>query len=134
MQLVNKRYRLKKNEFDTETSLQNENVLEAAAEENKKLFCKNCKNHITNIDAAISIDGAHTHTFKNPADYEYTISCYQTAVGCLVSGEPTNEYTWFKHYQWQLAFCNACGDQLGWLFSNEQQFYALIVDRLIDQY
>lgn len=134
MLLVFNIYRFKKNEFETEASSKNENSQEVTEEENKKLFCKHCKNYITNTDEAIAIEGAHLHTFSNPAGFEYTINCYRIAPGCLVSGEPANEYTWFKNYDWQLAFCNACSEQLGWLFSNEEQFYALIADRLATEY
>lgn len=130
MQLIFDQYWFKKNEIETETSLQNENQQETVAEENKKLLCRYCKNHITNDDEAISINGEQSHTFSNPANYVYTINCYRTAPGCVVVGDSTSEFTWFNNYHWQLAFCNACREQLGWLFSNDQQFYALIADRL----
>jgi yippee zinc-binding/DNA-binding/Mis18 protein involved in centromere assembly len=130
MQLVLHSVWFKKNEFNTEQFLQNEKQEDVVKEENKKLLCKQCKNHITNVDDAISIEGAYTHTFSNPAGYIYTINCYQTAPGCLVTGKSTSEFTWFKGYEWQLAFCNSCQEQLGWFFINEQQFYALIADRI----
>jgi hypothetical protein len=124
-------YCFKKNEFETDKLLRHEKQQESASEKNKKLLCRFCKNHITNSDEAISIEGAYTHTFSNPAGYVYTINCYQTAPGCLVAGERTNEFTWFKNYDWQIAFCNSCQEQSGWLFSNENAFYALIADRLL---
>ncbi len=130
MQLGLNYYWFKKNEFETDKLLRHEKQ-EYAVEENKKLICKFCKNHITNADDAISVEAAHTHTFSNPAGYVYTINCYQTAPGCLVESERTNEFSWFKNYDWQIAFCNSCREQLGWLFSNETDFYALIADRLM---
>lgn len=99
--------------------------------ENKKLYCRYCKQHITDIDQALSIQGAHTHTFTNPAGFIYTINCYQSAQGCVVFGERTDEFSWFAGFKWQLALCNSCQEQLGWLFSNSKQFYALIGDRLV---
>lgn len=131
MQLVSEQYWFKKGAFETDEISQNENQQETVTEENKKLLCSYCKNYITNADESISIEGAQTHTFSNPVGYVYTINCYRTAPGCMVAGDSTSEFTWFSDYAWQLAFCNACREQLGWLFSNEQQFYALIVDRLI---
>lgn len=130
MQLVWDQYWFKKTEFQPDKLPGQDHELDYLAEENKKLFCSSCKNHITNVDEAISMNGAHTHTFTNPAGYTYNINCYQTALGCSILGESTNEYTWFSGYEWQIAMCNSCREQLGWLFSKEQQFYALITDRL----
>ena len=104
---------------------------ELEKKENKKLYCKYCKQHITDTDQAISIQGAHTHTFTNPAGFVYTINCYQSATGCVVFAERTDEYSWFAGFKWQLALCNSCQEQLGWLFSNTEQFYALIDNRLV---
>jgi hypothetical protein len=130
MQLVFGQYWFKKSELETDESTQSKNKHIMQEEKNKKLFCIYCKNHITYINEAIPIEGAHTHTCSNPAGYVYTISCYRTAPGCLVVGNSTNEFSWFKNYDWQLVTCKACHEHLGWLFSNEQQFYALIADRL----
>ena len=131
MQLVSNLYWFKKNEFETDKRFREEKQENVVKERNKKLLCKYCKNHITNADDAISIQGAHTHTFSNPAGYVYTINCYQSAPGCLVVSDKTNEFSWFINYDWQIAFCNSCREQLGWLFSNETEFYALIADRLL---
>jgi hypothetical protein len=131
MQLVWDQYCFKKTEFQSE-EIPNQDP-DGLAEENKKLLCNFCKNHITDIGEAISINGAQSHTFKNPAGFIYTVSCYRTAPGCSIQGEPTNEFSWFSGYVWQVATCRSCKEQLGWLFSNEQQFYALITDRLTQQ-
>ncbi len=130
MQLVFDQYWFKKGAFETDESTKNSNQQETQEEDNKKLFCVYCKNHITCLNEAISIEGSHTHTFSNPAGYIYTINCYRTALGCLVVGDSSSEFSWFKNHEWQLVSCNACHEHLGWLFSNEQQFYALIADRL----
>lgn len=110
----------------TESKAQYETIIE----DSKKLYCIDCKNLITDLDAAISIDGSHTHTFTNPAGYTYTIGCFQSAIGCLHIGEPTEEYTWFNGYAWQIAVCESCKEQLGWFYSYGSQFYGLISERL----
>ncbi|MBL1142574.1 MAG: hypothetical protein HND53_11125 [Proteobacteria bacterium] len=130
MQFVLNHYWFKKNEFETDKRFREERKEDLAKERSKKILCKYCKNHITNMDDAILVEDKHTHTFSNPAGYIYTINCYQSAPGCLVAGESTDEFSWFKGYDWQLAFCNSCHEHLGWLFTNGQQFYALISDRL----
>jgi hypothetical protein len=126
-------YYFKSNKFKPEKVLANEKKDQVEPDSNKKLFCNFCKNLITNEDEAISVEDSHTHTFSNPAGYIYTISCYQTAPGCAVVGEKTTDYSWFTGYAWQLALCHSCHEQLGWQFSNGQQFYALISDRLTQE-
>lgn len=133
MDLTWDQYGFKKPEFQPEKLPDQEYDYDELTEENKKLFCSFCKNHITNIDEAISINGAQWHTFKNPAGFTYSVSCYRSAPGCSVTGVSTNEYSWFSGYEWQVAICNSCKEQLGWLFTNDQRFYALITDRLTQQ-
>lgn len=131
MELVWDQYCFKNTDLQTEKLSSQESENNEAADENKKLCCNFCKNTITELNAAISINGEHTHTFSNPTGYTYTINCFQSAPGCLTIGDGTGEHTWFNGYEWQVAVCHSCKEQLGWLFSNDQQFYALIADRLI---
>ncbi|MCG8379664.1 MAG: cereblon family protein [Proteobacteria bacterium] len=121
-------YLFKKTDLLTDPQAEQENSVES--EQTKKLFCHVCKHHITDLDQAISINNSHTHTFTNPAGYTYTINCFRSATGCLTVGDPTNEFTWFGGYEWQIALCQSCKEQLGWLFTNDNEFYALINDRL----
>ncbi len=130
MELVCDQYYFKNTDIQTERLSSQETKNDETAEENKKLYCNFCKNYITDLNAAISINGGHTHVFSNPAGYTYTINCFQSALGCLTIGDSTDEHTWFNGYAWQIAVCRSCKEQLGWLFSNDQQFFALIADRL----
>ncbi len=130
MELVCDQYSFKKTDLQTEKSPSHETESDETAEENKKLFCIFCDNYVTDLNAAISINGEHTHTFSNPAGYTYTINCFQSAPGCLTIEDSTDEHSWFNGYEWQVAVCHSCKEQLGWLFSNNHQFYALITDRL----
>ena len=130
MYILKNPYWFKRNDGQTQSLPETVNKDELENKKNKKLYCRHCKLHITDIDQTISINGAYTHTFKNPAGYVYTINCYQTANGCIVIGEPTDEHTWFPGYQWQIVLCQSCQLQLGWLFSNSESFYALIEERL----
>ena len=130
MELVWNQYCFKKTDLQAEKSTSTDVENDETAEENKKLYCTFCKTHVTDVAAGISINGQHTHTFSNPAGYAYTINCYESAPGCLNIGEGTHQFTWFKGYEWQIAICHACKEQLGWFFSNGQQFYALIADHI----
>ncbi len=120
----------KESGFKPNKSAQYENKREEIFNESKKLFCTVCKNYITDLDAAISINGAQSHTFSNPAGYSYTIDCFHSAPGCQVIGDATEDFTWFNGYAWQIVTCDACREQLGWFYTNGNNFYGLISDRL----
>ncbi len=128
--LVFNQYYFKKSVLQTE-SLTNHKYDEIT-DQDKKLFCKFCKSGITDLDAAIFVNGAQTHTFSNPAGFIYTIHCFDSAPGCDVVGEGSYEHTWFNGYEWKIAICHSCKQQLGWLFSNDDYFYGLISDHLIN--
>lgn len=130
MQFVWEHYWFKKTDFQTSTLAEKETTLDIENKECKKLYCTFCKNYITELDNAVEVDGEHTHTFSNPAGFTYTINCFQYAPGCQIIGESTSEHTWFNGYEWQIAICGSCSEHLGWLFSNEKDFFALISDRL----
>ena len=129
MQLVWQHYWFKKS--DTEKELILEQDVSIKEQPNKKLYCHNCKHPVTDLDQAISINESHTHTFTNPAGYTYTVNCFQLAPGCIALGDSSSEYSWFSGYEWRIAICELCHEQLGWLFTNGTAFYALIEDRLI---
>ena len=126
-------YCLKKSEFQSESLPSEDDASELLEEENKKLLCTQCRNHVTSITETISVNGAQSHTFTNPAGVTYNILCYQVAPGCDVVGERTAEYSWFSGYEWQYAICKGCSEHMGWLFSNEHAFFALISNKLVQE-
>lgn len=130
MPLVLDQYYFKKSVLQTESLTNHKH--DELTEQNKNLFCKFCKNSITDLDATIFVNGSQTHTFTNPAGLIYTVHCFDSAPGCDVIGDGTDEHTWFHGYEWQIAICNSCKQQLGWLFSNNDHFYGLINDHLIN--
>ena len=120
----------KKSHVDLQTKTQPERDDSLDIENSKKLYCVFCQYHITSLDKVIAVNGMHSHTFSNPAGYVYTVNCFSAATGCASLGNKTSEYTWFQGYEWQIAICDACQQQLGWLFTNSDHFYALIHDRI----
>ncbi len=96
--------------------------------------CRVCNHKITTHKEKININDSHYHTFANPNGMIFDIGCYKTALGCLNTGPPTEEFSWFKGYSWQVAICASCLAHLGWVFlsANNNFFYGLIIDRLID--
>ena len=101
--------------------------------EKGSILCIKCGNSITSIEIIVSIHEAHKHTFTNPAGITYAIGCFSSVEGCVVSGEPTNEFTWFDSFKWSFASCSKCLLHLGWFYQrNDNNFFGLILDNLIE--
>lgn len=94
--------------------------------------CRACGHEITRRRDAIEVDGAHEHTFRNPAGYSFHVLCFRAAPGCLTAGPPTAEATWFAGYAWSFAVCGECHEHLGWRYSGKaDSFFGLIATRLV---
>lgn len=102
------------------------------AEKSPRLVCAACRREITSASARTRVDGRHEHAFVNPHGFAYHIGCFSTAPGCLVAGEPSREFTWFRGHTWQMAICGGCHVHLGWSFSGAARFFGLILDRLVE--
>jgi len=95
------------------------------------IFCRACGGVITARREGIEVAGNHTHTFFNPAGIVYELGCFRKAEGCIVSGEPTGEFSWFAGHVWSYAFCRSCHNHLGWFYEgNGSTFFGLILPRL----
>ncbi|WP_456473291.1 cereblon family protein [Desulfolithobacter sp.] len=96
------------------------------------LRCARCRAPVTSRSEAISVHNSHEHAFFNPAGIAFEIRCFRQAPGCLVSGQPTSEFTWFGGYTWQLAICAGCRCHLGWFFARPaSSFFALIAGNIL---
>jgi hypothetical protein len=94
--------------------------------------CRVCGHVITHKAEQISINGAHQHVFANPHGLVFETVCYKRAMGCVVTGPPSDEFTWFSGYLWQIALCGGCLNHLGWRFtSSTNTFFCLISNQLI---
>jgi len=102
--------------------------------EERRLLCRQCLFAITNASDRIIVNGSHSHTFANPHGIVFEIGCYGNATGCGTVGAPSNEFTWFGGYYWQVGICGSCLMHVGWRFSGaeQQQFFGLINDRLVE--
>ncbi|MGM0452922.1 MAG: cereblon family protein [Thermodesulfobacteriota bacterium] len=98
------------------------------------LICRQCGFPITIASERIAVDGAHYHTFANPHGIVFEIGCFQNARGCSTTGAPTDEFSWFSGYFWQIALCGSCLIHMGWRFCapDRPDFFGLILDRLVD--
>lgn len=94
--------------------------------------CQQCQHPITSRSQAIQVQGAHEHTFRNPAGYSFHVLCFRNAAGALRIGTPTPEATWFASYSWSFAVCEECQQHLGWFYDGpEDGFAGLIATRLL---
>ena len=98
----------------------------------RPLLCARCKHPITSTAARIEVAGSHEHTRFNPHGYEYHFGCFSEAPGCLAVTWPSDEFSWFAGYTWEIGRCERCREHLGWRFSGERVFFGLIFDRLVD--
>ena len=98
------------------------------------ILCRFCRAAITSRQQLLHKHGKHQHRFTNPRGIHFQIGCFRSAPGCDIAGPPTDEYSWFEGYTWQLAKCSDCGEHLGWFYQSgeAEQFFGLIVDKLAD--
>lgn len=92
--------------------------------------CTVCAAEITSGRFITTVNGEHQHTKSNPQGHYFSIRCFTAAPGCDNRGVATEEYTWFAGYKWQVALCASCGIQLGWRFSGDGEFFALVSDSI----
>lgn len=98
----------------------------------KRFCCAICNAFITDDALAVSIQQQHVHSRTNPQGQSFTFACFRAAPGCRVIGTPTDEHTWFVGYHWRFAYCKSCNAQIGWHFTGETEFFALILEQLIE--
>jgi len=93
----------------------------------KVVLCRRCGREITLRDNIVVVDGSTDHTFFNQAGVVFEVICFNSVFGCITHGSPSDEFTWFPGYAWQIASCINCQTHLGWLFSKAgTSFWTLI--------
>jgi hypothetical protein len=98
----------------------------------KNLYCRFCRNRITSTNQSIQMNGSVDHQFTNPEGNSFEIACFSVAPGCVQTGTPTIEHTWFDNYAWRFALCAKCHLHMGWFYqSSQHNFYGLIRNALI---
>jgi hypothetical protein len=106
---------------------------ETETERKRAYVCRFCGHVITFPEMMIRINGSNRHVFTNPAGIVYEISCFSSASGCSVAGEPTAEFSWFPGFHWRYAICAGCRNHMGWQYLREESvFYGLVADYLAE--
>jgi len=109
-----------------------ENKTESDAGTDDAIYCAKCSHLLTRMRWAVDI-GGHERVFINPAGRVFRIACFKDAPGATDEGTPTEEFTWFPGYAWNLAVCLGCGVHLGWRFEGTAMppvFFGLIKSAL----
>ncbi|MCF8024101.1 MAG: hypothetical protein K9J79_10120 [Desulfobacteraceae bacterium] len=114
--------------------IKEEPEFDEAFDKERFLLCRQCLALITTPGERIAVNGANQHAFANPHGIVFEIGCFRNAWGCSAVGSPTDEFTWFAGYFWQVALCASCLTHIGWRFTSPDApgFYGLILDRLME--
>jgi hypothetical protein len=98
------------------------------------IVCARCGGFVTESRARSSVNGAHEHTFINPAGVIFRVGCFSEAPGVRPAGEESSHWTWFAGFAWQVALCRSCAEHVGWNYRNaDSRFVALIADRIVER-
>jgi hypothetical protein len=106
----------------------------AGAADGDWVACGACRAFVADSRARFSVDGAHSHSFINPAGLIFRVSCFVAAPGVVPVGDESDDFTWFAGFAWRVALCRTCGEHLGWCYRRlHSEFVALIDDRVIER-
>ena len=112
---------------DAEDTLIEDDVTD---EEAREIYCAACGHLVTRTDWRMTFDGAHEHTFFNPARILFRVLCFKEAPGAKVRGDATTEFSWFNGHAWRIAFCGGCATHLSWRFEVTGVFFGLVKPKL----
>ena len=105
----------------------------------KSYQCIACGSPITYSDRLLPVGGSNRHFFVNPSGVECDFHTFYACPGAMALGEPTTLHSWFPGYSWRLAFCQQCGQHLGWYYetvsgnNKQNEFWGILVSNLIVQ-
>ncbi|WP_199244337.1 cereblon family protein [Pseudodesulfovibrio cashew] len=100
----------------------------------RTLVCRACQSVITRRELAMEVSGQHRHVFFNPYGVVFELGCFASAKNVEPVGPPTDEFTWFPGFAWQVVACSGCRSQLGWRYvGREGGFYGLILKALVEK-
>ena len=94
-------------------------------------LCAGCLNRVANEKDRFKHDGKAEFTFSNPQGIRFGIITFSQTMGCLETGVPTLEHTWFPEHAWSFCQCDRCQMHLGWFYSGPHNFVGLIRNRLV---
>lgn len=97
----------------------------------RALRCVTCDYIISFQEAHCERAGSHEHLQVNPHGATFAFGCFAIAPGVTAASPPTQEFSWFPGYEWQVIVCTNCRGHIGWLFSQPQDhFYGLLFEKI----
>ncbi len=97
-------------------------------------LCKFCKTKITSSRYKIKVNGKFKHLCANPHGILFEIGCFSHGTNYVPASKPTEEFTWFKGYAWQIIVCINCLNHLGWIYTlGDSSFLGLILTNLVEE-
>ena len=94
-------------------------------------LCAWCMNKVANERDRFLFNGQDEFSFSNPEGIRFEIITFSQTLGCRESGVPTLDYTWFAGQAWSYCQCDRCGQHLGWYYTGQHEFAALIKSRIV---
>ena len=117
--------------FVTALGAPNPTAQEAVSQAQGDWLCAWCLNRVATENDRFQYEGKDQFAFSNPDGIPFRIMTFSSTVGCLGSGVPTLEHTWFPGHAWSFCQCDCCGEHLGWYYTGPYHFAGLILDRLV---
>lgn len=98
--------------------------------------CTVCGVLIARATAAVRINGAHKHSFVNPAGIQCNFYTFVTCTNVLEHHELYEEHSWFPGYGWRFLMCARCLHHLGWKYDavhpdrHPESFFGVLINAL----
>ena len=97
----------------------------------RALHCVICDHIISFQEALCERAGSHEHLQTNPQGLTFAFGCFAEAPGVVETSLPTQAFSWFLGYEWQVIACASCLEHMGWRFSQPQDhFYGLLFEKI----
>lgn len=94
-------------------------------------LCGWCHHRVASEKDRFRYEGKEEFAFSNPEGIGFVILTFSRTLGCVQSGAPTLEHTWFRGHAWSYCQCERCGLHLGWYYTGQHDFAGLIKDRIV---
>jgi hypothetical protein len=102
----------------------------AAGDVEADWLCAWCHNRVASDKNRHLYHGKGEFIFFNPDGVLFEILTFSRTLGCVRTGEPTLEHTWFVGHAWSYCQCQGCGQHLGWYYAGLSDFVGLIKSRI----
>jgi hypothetical protein len=94
--------------------------------------CAACATPVSWPHAAFGIAGGPVEqTFANPAGFVFVVVTVDQTANLVLVGEESSDFSWFPGTTWRTVCCGGCGQHLGWRFTGDCVFWALIRTRIV---